>query len=116
MELLLVFFKLLMVFAVADFALQSTDMVKGKNRNNRPTPPPGQKFIACWPYWLTSHALIHAAGVYIATGFYLLAALEFACHWLIDFLKCENLTNPHGDQALHWICRVAWAILAVHVL
>ena len=104
MELL---FQLLIGHAGADFGLQSDAMARGKNRHLPPADvPPGQTPMTMWPYWLTSHALIHAGAVWVVTGRPELAAVEMAAHWLIDFAKCENWTGIHVDQALHVACKV----------
>ena len=89
-------------------------MAKGKNRNKKPDYiPEGQKYIPCWGYWLTAHALIHAGAVLIITGSYLCAVLELASHWVIDFLKCDNITNPNTDQLLHCLMKLVYiAILS----
>lgn len=103
-------FALLIGHAVADFALQSDSMARGKNRNRPPENiPPGQVPMAIWPYWLTSHALIHAGAVWLVTGNMWLAAAELVVHWVIDFAKCENWTGIHTDQFLHVMCKVLWA-------
>ena len=104
------FVKLLFGHAIADFALQSDVMAKGKNRHRLPDYlPPGQKYVPCWPYWLTAHALISGCMVYLATGSIWHGVLETAAHWIIDFAKCEGVTNPHGDQFLHVLCRLIYA-------
>jgi hypothetical protein len=108
MELL---FKLLIAHALADFSLQSDSMAKGKNRHNIVTPPCGQKYIPCWPYWLTAHALIHGGSVWLITGNVWLGLIEVIAHWTIDFIKCENKTNPHQDQAMHLLCKIAYSII-----
>lgn len=106
-------FSLMVGFAIADFALQTDAIAKGKNRHNvdRSRVPPGQKFCACWPYFLTAHALIHAGAVWAATGIWWIGLIEMVAHWVIDFIKCENWTNPHQDQALHFVCRIVYVWL-----
>ncbi len=107
------FFQLICGHALADFSLQSDDMAKGKNRN-RPVDiskiPPGQKPMVIWPYWLTSHALIHGGMVGLITGNWWLGLAETLIHWAIDFAKCENWTGIHTDQALHVVCKALWVI------
>lgn len=104
-----VLFRLLIAHALTDFALQSDEMVKGKNRNRKPDYiPPGQKFVACWPYWLSAHALICGAGVWWATGCIWLGVIEVVLHWLIDFAKCENALSPNHDQLLHLWSRIIY--------
>lgn len=105
-------FKLLIGHALADFALQSDAMAKGKNFNIKPDVPPGQKYTPCWPYWMTSHALIHAGVVWIATGDIHFAITEFIAHFILDWLKCSNFTSPHLDQWGHFICKVVYIIKA----
>lgn len=107
-------FKFLVGHALADMALQSDAMSKGKNRNKKPDYiPPGQKYVACWPYWLSAHALIHGGAVYIITGNLFLGIFETVAHWLIDFAKCENKTNPHTDQLLHFICKLIYIAILI---
>ena len=109
MELL---FKLMIGHALADFALQPDAMAKGKNRNRKPDfIPKGQKFIPCWYYWLSAHALIHAGFVWLFTGNVWLGLAEFILHFVIDFVKCENWTNPNQDQLLHFICRLVYIMV-----
>ena len=115
MDFALLFLKLLMGHALADFSLQSPDMAKGKNRNRKPdlsVVPPGQKYQPTWVYWLSSHALIHGLAVWVITGQASLAVAETVAHWLIDFGKCDNYYGIHLDQALHIACKLAWAYLA----
>ena len=105
------FFKLLIAHALADFSLQTDSMAKGKNRNKKPDYiPEGQKFVPCWPYWLSAHALISGGAVYLVTNSLFIGMFETVAHWLIDFAKCENLTTPDQDQALHIICRIGYVI------
>jgi hypothetical protein len=103
--MLSILFQLLCYHALADFALQSDAMAKGKNRHRKPEfIPEGQKYTPCWFYWLTAHALIHGLFVGFLFGSPLAGFVMSLLHWGIDFIKCENLTNPHIDQLLHFIC------------
>ncbi len=114
LELLLV---LIAGHGLADFALQPSEMGKGKNRNRKvdlASIPPGQTPATVWPYWLTAHAAVHALVVYLFTGSILLACLEWAAHWIIDFFKCENVLSVHQDQALHIACKVLWVFLIMN--
>jgi hypothetical protein len=96
------FYMLFLGHCIADFALQSEAMCKGKNRNRKPeNVPPGQIPTAVWPYWLTAHAGIHAAMVLLITQSFWLSLLEFVSHWIVDFLKCDNELTVHQDQFLH---------------
>ena len=103
-------FKLLVGHAIADFALQSEAMSKGKNRNQISVKslPKGQKYVPCWPYWLTAHALIHGGMVYLATNILILGIIETAFHWIIDFWKCENQYGPHLDQYFHIFLKIIY--------
>lgn len=94
--------------ALADFALQSDAMAKGKNRHNKNPAPKGQKYTPCWPYWLIAHSLIHGGIVYLITGNLFLGIIETVLHSVIDFMKCENVFTPHTDQALHLLCKVMY--------
>ena len=98
-------FWILVAHAVADFSLQTDAMAKGKNRNNKTTPPPGAKYTPCWPYWLSAHALIHGGAVAMVLD-WRCGALEVAAHWLIDFGKCDNRYGVHTDQFLHLLFKV----------
>ena len=114
MELLVM---LLVVHAVADFALQSNDMAKGKNRNqphDLSKIPLGQTPMVIWPYWLTSHALIHGGAVSLITGIWWLGLIETVIHWTIDYAKCENWTGIHTDQGLHVACKIIWWIIIIN--
>ncbi len=110
MNFLLVFYALLIGHALCDYPLQGDATAKGKNRHSPPYGiPQGQKPVAVWFHYLTAHALIHSGAVWIITLSPWCALGEFVAHWLIDFLKCENVTNPHTDQLLHIACKVLWA-------
>lgn len=91
-------FLLLAGHALADFSLQTEPMAKGKNRHRMTEPPPGAKYQPSWAYWLTAHALIHGATVYLITQSLTLGICETVCHWLIDFFKCENKYGIHADR------------------
>ncbi len=109
-----IIFLLIFLHALGDFALQSESMAKGKNRHNKCTfVPEGQKFKKCWPYWLLSHALIQGGLIFIFIGNLIIALNEFGLHFIIDFIKCENITNPHHDQFLHFFCRICYSIFLV---
>jgi hypothetical protein len=98
--------------AFADFVLQSEVMAKNKNRHNKGTPPPHQKYMPTWYYWLTAHALMHGGLVATITGRVEFGLAEFVCHWIIDFTKCEGKINVPTDQGLHIWCKLVWACWA----
>jgi len=111
--MLTTFLLLVMVHALCDFPLQSEYMARGKNRHrfDPTTVPPGQTPVTVWPHILTAHALIHGLGVFVVTGSMALGLAETAVHWVTDYAKCENWTNPHQDQALHIGAKLLWSFL-----
>ena len=109
------FFMLMFGHALADMVLQSEKLAKGKNRNQKPNYiPEGQKYVACWPYNLTAHAITHGGFVFLITGSLVLGVTETILHWVIDFAKCENWTNPHMDQFLHLLCKIGYVIAIIY--
>lgn len=106
-----VLFWLLAGHVIADFALQSDAMAKGKNRHRKTEPPPGAKYQPTWYYWLSAHSGVHAAAVALATGSVFLGVCEWVAHWVIDFFKCENRYGIHTDQALHVGCKLLWVMV-----
>lgn len=115
MEVLTLFFQLLVGHAVGDFVLQPNPMSSGKNRHNRLHEQYGDGFPP-WYYWLSAHALTHCGIVYLITGSMLCAVLEFFSHWLIDFGKCEKNYSLHVDQCLHLSFKVFYSLLLVYVM
>ena len=109
--MLSLFYKLLIGHVIADFALQGDTMGVWKSRlfyyaNLYKVPN-----IPHWAYWLTAHAIIQGGFVYLITGNIFLGLVETALHWIIDWLKCEKITNIHIDQALHVFCKIMYSIL-----
>jgi hypothetical protein len=105
-------FLFLVAHAIADFGLQSSNMAKFKNKHNVPTNiPKGQKLVSVWQYYLSAHALIHGGIIYFVSGNFILGLIETLSHWIIDYIKCENITNPHIDQILHIICKVLYLFI-----
>ena len=101
---------LLFLHALTDFALQSDAMAKGKNRNIKGTAPPG---MPCWYWWLSAHAFIHGGLIIVIFGVWWLGLIEIITHFIIDFLKCDNVINSNQDQASHLILRIIYAIVLV---
>ena len=117
MILLEMFYFLLLGHFLTDFALQSSEMGKGKNRNRVPeNVPPGQKIAVVWPFWLTAHAGVNALAVQIITETWWLSLGELVAHWLIDFMKCDNKLTVYQDQALHVLSKLVWASLFVFIV
>ena len=104
-------FWLLVGHAICDFTFQTDAMAKGKNRHNKTEPPPNQKYMPCWPYWLSAHALIHAGSVALVTGSTVLGLAEFVIHWVTDFFKCDNLFGVNTDQAIHIGSKLAYVLI-----
>src|SRR5262249_3284745 len=123
-----IFLSLLCGHAMADYALQTDFIAKGKSRKLNPDGP------VPWYYILAAHALIHGLtvvmillatmpiplclrGLVRCDDFILIAAMlgcgEAVAHWWIDLAKCEGLTDIHQDQLLHVACKAAIAILAL---
>lgn len=92
--------------ALADYPLQGEFLAKAKNRM---APIPG------FPWWqaLTAHAVIHAGTVYIITSNLFLGVAELIAHWITDDLKCRGKIDLNTDQAIHIICKIIWAAIAV---
>lgn len=99
-------FMLVLGHVLADYPLQGDFLAQGKNRNTEI----GKIF---WPHALFAHSMIHGGMVAIITGIWWLGVLEAFLHGLIDFLKCENKISLNVDQALHYLCKIAWLIIAV---
>ena len=107
-----VFFALLITHAVGDFALQGSFLSQAKNRHAELS----QFFSEGAPrslWWnaLFAHALIHAGGVWLVTGYVVLAFAELVLHFLIDYAKCENWIGFSLDQTLHRLCKVLYVVL-----
>lgn len=92
--------------AVADYPLQGDFLAKAKNHR---APLPGIP----WQHGLIWHSIIHGGAVGLITGSLVLGIAEYAVHAVIDFLKCDGRTSLNTDQALHVLCKIAWAYFAV---
>lgn len=105
----------LMVFAhyLGDFALQSKFIADGKDCRN---PIPGVP----WKQVLMAHAGIHGGlvGAAVATAglshpqllhwAVVFGVAETAIHFLIDRAKCGKAFGWNVDQAMHFLCKLAW--------
>lgn len=100
------FFYLLVVHALLDFPLQGDTVAVNKNPNAKTDL---QKHVP-WYYWMSAHSLVHGGGVALVTGSVWLGAAETLCHFMIDFGKCHRKYSIHGDQLLHFSCKVVWLI------
>lgn len=122
MVFLIQLWKLLAAHAVTDCLLQDTKFssVAAKKRRKRFNENPEDTFLRGadpdWMYWLWSHGCLQGIGVWIVTGIPLLGLMEAVAHSIIDHFKCENVYGLHVDQALHFICKLTWCVLAIWVL
>lgn len=106
MQLARILFTLIAVHALLDFPLQGDTVAREKNHHSTSEV---QKHVP-WYYWLSAHALVHGLGVMLVTGSSVLGLLEVACHWVIDYGKCDRRYSIHVDQLLHVMCKVVWVI------
>lgn len=122
MNWLEIFITLLFLHALADFALQSDVMAKGKNRHNdakqlfhwvHVLDRDPKDFKKCWFYWLSAHALIQGGLIFLIFGNIWIALIEIFTHFLIDFTKCENKLTPHQDQLLHFFFKIVYTIILI---
>lgn len=93
---------LLAAHALCDYPLQGDFLSTAKNRQ---APLPGVP----WFQALGAHALIHAGAVLVLTGVWWLAAFEAVAHAAIDDAKCAGRISFNTDQALHVLCKLAYA-------
>lgn len=105
-------FFLIASHALMDYALQGDSMAVCKCP--RSTSPLAASVP--WYYWLTSHALLHGAGVGAVFRWMnfdwnvvaAVAAAEAAVHWLTDYGKCEKWFSLRVDQMIHIVCKLVW--------
>ena len=103
-----IFFALLIAHALFDYPLQGDFLSKNKNRHYKDEI---NNVKGLWIHCLTSHSILHAGSVWLITGSFIIGIMEFVLHWIIDFLKCEGITNFHSDQFLHVLCRILYVII-----
>lgn len=99
--------KVLLLFAghaLCDYPLQGDFLARGKNHTN---PIPGIP----WQHCLLAHSLIHAGMVYLITQNFWFALAELMIHCVTDYLKCDGRISFNVDQAIHYTCKLLWAIL-----
>ncbi len=102
-----ILFALIIAHVLFDYPLQGDFLAKYKSRHyksDEPTPP------LLWAHCLTAHSLMHAGAVWAITGSFIIGLIELVLHWIIDFIKCEGITNIHSDQALHILCRIGYVV------
>ena len=103
-----IFFALLIAHALFDYPLQGDFLSRNTNRHYKDE---NNNVKGLWIHCLTSHSILHAGSVWLITGSFIIGIMEFALHWVIDFLKCEGITNFHTDQFLHVLCRILYVII-----
>lgn len=104
------FFALSIGHALMDFPLQGEYIATGKNwrllkRLADPARPP-----AIWIWCMLAHCLMHGGAVWAITGSFFLGLVESTVHWMIDVAKCSGRTGFHQDQALHYLCKLSYAL------
>ena len=104
--MLYILFLLLAGHALGDYPLQGQYMSDAKNRHT-------EHGKDVWWMVLTSHSLIQGAIVALITSSIILGILETICHWIIDFMKCDNKIDYKTDQFLHVICKFLWFYILV---
>lgn len=93
--------------ALCDYPLQGDFLARGKNHK---APFPG---YASWQL-LLAHCLIHMGMVLLITGSVWLALAELVIHTVTDWAKCDGRINFNQDQAIHYGCKVLWALVMLH--
>lgn len=99
--------RILLLFAghaLCDYPLQGDFLARGKNHKNP---------ILGIPSWqmLLAHALIHSGMVYLITRSLWFALAELAIHAATDYAKCDGRISFNQDQAIHYTCKLLWAVL-----
>lgn len=102
-------FLLLAGHALCDYPLQGDFLAKGKNHK---LPFPG---MAAWQI-LLAHCLIHCGMVLLVTGSVWLALAELLIHYATDYAKCDGRISFNQDQAIHYMCKLAWAVIASRIV
>ena len=102
----LIFFKLLVLHYLADYAAQGDFLAKAKNHTQ---PLPGVP----WQHALLAHAVIHGGAVWLVTGSLWLAGVEIVMHAALDYHKCDGTINYNQDQLGHIWLKVIYAGIRV---
>jgi len=115
-------FELLIVLGLchwlADFGLQSDTMAIRKNwRNDEKMEKewikknPDRPYQSKWIYYLTGHAWIHGAVIYLFTGILWITIVEIFVHFLVDMLKISGFTQIHQDQLIHLMSKLCYVFI-----
>ena len=112
---LLLCFAMFIGHALADYPLQGSFLAAGKNRNGDCSIFFGDSAVpkGLWIHALTAHSLIHAGAVWVITGSAALGLAELVVHWIIDFIRCDELISYNTDQMLHFLCKIVYAALLI---
>ena len=112
---MILFFAMAIGHALGDYPLQGSFLASGKNRHIDSSTFFGGNEASpiLWVHSLTAHSLIQAGMVWIVTGSATLALAEFVVHWIIDFVRCEKWIGFSMDQALHFSCKLIYALILV---
>jgi len=110
MDVLILFFHLVIGHCIGDYVLQLGHMSSAKSRHSKLREQYGEDFPQ-WYYWLTAHSFTHAAIVIIITGSNLFAVIEAVSHWVIDFCKCEKWISLHQDQVCHMAFKILYCVV-----
>lgn len=104
----------LMFLMVAGHALADRPLQEGAIRADKYAPRgvPGDHR---WLFGLACHSLIHGGFVAVITGHWWLGVAETVSHMAIDDQKMRGRFGMITDQALHMICKLAWAGIAVSI-
>jgi hypothetical protein len=62
---------------------------------------------------MAGHCAVHAAAVYILTGVWWLAVIEFVTHFFIDVNKCDETLTYSKDQTIHLTLKIIYAAIVV---
>lgn len=94
---------------VLDYPLQGDTTAREKN----PRSTTDLQRHVPWGYWMTAHAISHAAAVAYLTGSLWCCAAEFVVHFVTDWNKCLGRISIHADQAIHLGTKAAFVLVAV---
>lgn len=94
---------------ICDYPLQGDFVARAKNFT---------KPVEGIPWWhpMTAHCYIHSGAVFIVTGSFLLAFLEFMVHFATDCAKCAGLIDYHKDQMIHILWKYVLAVIMFTVI
>lgn len=90
--------------ALCDYPLQRF-LSEAKNHMK---PIPG---VPAWQA-LLAHCFIHMGMVLLITNSIPLAVAELVIHFYTDEAKCDNRISFSQDQAIHYGCKILWAMIA----